>query len=302
MRRNLSAALLVFSLVLSGCESARHVGGDPHIPAVTPAHVVLDCIDFMEAPRDSIAARLAGILDIQLSSGCQAMSPHDLPVKTGMQWIEAAYAYSTSDGARIIIAEGEGSIQRVWYDVVRLGPASEDWSYGLDRAVEDVTAVLGAVGIALDGSEDLDASEAAAGRHCHWFSIELHQSCLGDALEYPGILAEVDGTSGRLNFLMIGRWYSNISDIEDLLPPETLADLALSYFTASPEVISIPDPVHSYGLDAIRDRLCANMGRGLTTPGPCASSLFVYLDAQTGDVVDSWELRMRCAGADSREE
>ncbi len=266
---SLTLLLLVASLYFS-CSKKSSTGNNP--PTVT----TLDYVAFMKYPYDTIADSLAGILNVTPLSFNQKVA--------GIRWTKEGYEYTATNEAKVTVWVDTNDQPYFVSYLLRRGGTSDDWSYDQDKADSTIISILGQTGISLDGTEDFISKKYAAGHHKHWYHIMLSQTFRDTALYYPYILAEVEGNTGKVNYLGIHRWYLNLSEIENVLSYDDLNVIAIDYYRANDEVISLPDSIRILGLYIINDMLCKKVGSAIIDEW--GSTLDLFIDIQTGEIVD----------------
>ena len=90
--------------------------------------------------------------------------------------------------------------------------------------------------------------------------------------------------------MMIYRWYSNLNDITVLLTDAELKASAISHYESLCRDIAIPDDPTIGGLYIIDDRLCRRVGAAIIDEW--GSTLDLYIDIQTGEIVDTFEINV----------
>jgi len=75
-----------------------------------------------------------------------------------------------------------------------------------------------------------------------------------------------------------------LSEIENVLSYDDLNVIAIDYYRANDEVISLPDSIRILGLYIINDMLCKKVGSAIIDEW--GSTLDLFIDIQTGEIVD----------------
>jgi len=245
----------------------------------------LDYVDFMSCSHATIADSLANILGVGPVSFHQIVTKYDQALTLAfIPWIKEGHQYITPNQEKLTVWTDEDDHPYVVTYLLRRGGSSDDWSYKQEKVDSTFKQIVERTGIVLDGSECLLSLQWSAGPYACWYYLQMSQAFRDTSLTSPYLAADFEGSTGKLNFLSISRWYPDLDHITDLLSDDELKEKVLDYYESCPEVIAFPDDLTIYDYWIIGDILCARIGSAVIDSWGSTLSLFV--DMQTGEIID----------------
>ena len=265
----ISSFFFSFFLLIANCEKNKN----PITGPLEKVYTQLECNSFMKYSHEAIADSLAGILNVR-------------PIEFN-QIIQDKYEYLTDNNAKITVRINSDNAEAYGAEyLLKWRGDSDEWSYDSTKVDSMIMSVLRKVGIFLDETEEYKFYKRGgliSGRICRWYEIKMNQTFRDSVIYQPFLDAQIEGNTGEVNNIYIGRWYYNLHDIKEALSTDSLEVIAKDYFLASDEVLSIPDSLINYGYNILYDKLCRKIGPAIIDE--YGSELYVFIDVQDGEIV-----------------
>lgn len=174
--------------------------------------------DFFKQTPSKIAQELSEILGISINSIFTEVTPQDWPVGLASHpWVEKGYKFETNNGASIVtwVDQNENNIYVTY--LLRRWSVSDSNSYGLDKVDSAFKRLLPQIGIELDGTEIYSCFESQVTdfhppkKIYYYYKVNLYQTYNEKRIENPYLEADIEGSTGEINYLKFGKWYYNIN-------------------------------------------------------------------------------------------
>ena len=271
-------------ILLAGCEN-QNKNND--------TYTILEPVSFFQLTDQQIVDSLASILALEPFSYLGTTLPSQEGVSMGgLSWISSGKKYTNTEGQSIILwtdhADYTAYISYCHYRQAISG----DWENIENEIDEMLNALFTNLGFTQKENEMFVIRKCAGGiRKIKWYESECTQTFHDDTLQYPYFTAEMEGDTGKINFMNIPVWYKNIDAISQKIPDEELKQRAKDYFIMLPEVLSLTDSIISEGYWIIENTLCKKFGSAILDMGN--SVLDVFVDIQNGEIVEEDRVDIR---------